>query len=207
MIWTCSTVDAERVRLVKYREQLDSQFEHQGAGEDDLYKLFLELGLRLAQPEGRLGMLVPAGLLRAAGSERLRSHLFDGWDTEIAVIENRSAFFSIDSRFKFLALTARKKVATDASIRLWHAVGTPHAVQHNGSSNIDLAALRRIRPDLTVPEVRSEAEWQLFSHLYERGARLDQQSAFSMDFNREVDMTNDRPKFAAQAGGRVPACR
>jgi len=48
----------------------------QSAGHANLYQLFAERMLQLAAPDGRVGMLMPAGILADKGCARLREELF-----------------------------------------------------------------------------------------------------------------------------------
>jgi SAM-dependent methyltransferase len=191
--------DAELARaravLGDYITRVATGFGHQGSGETDLYKLFLELGLRLLGGQGHLAMLVPAGLLRNAGAERLRRHLFDNWDTDITVFDNRAAFFDIDTRFKFVSVAARPRSRGGTKLRLRHAQASIDRVEQSAPVTMSVDELARLRPDLTVPEVRSGLEWALFARLFANGRPLGSHPEWSMDMARELDMTNDRAKF------------
>ena len=72
--------------------------------------------------------------------------------------------------------------------------------------NIPIATLSKLRPDLTVPEVRTAAEWRLFKKMQENGTSPNcPDSAWHPGLCREVDMTRDRPYFRKTPGpGCVP---
>ena len=175
-----------------------------GRGEPDLYKAFLELFLKLARPLGCVSALIPAGLIRSQGTEDLRRFLFEhAGDLSVTVMENRARFFAIDTRFKFLGLVlTRAGPGTErGDLHVVHAKGTEEGVAESGRARVGRAVLEAIRPDLTVPEVRSEEEWRLFRRMSAHAAlRGGDESPWEVEIVREVDMTRDRGHFERSPG-------
>jgi hypothetical protein len=204
------SADLERARhrMARYTAQVTDSLALQGGGEADLYKLFLELCLNLASDAGHLAVLVPAGLLRSNGTAALRTHLLaESSKVQISVLHNRARFFAIDTRFKFLTVTAQVRASQRSGpIFLTHAHGTEDGISTSGGARIGRKTLRSLRPDLSVPEVRNDAEWRLFRRMYSNGVRLeDPDGQWQPSIVREVDMTNDRPMFRRTAApGAVP---
>ena len=170
-------------------------------GEPDLYRAFLELMLRLVGGGGRLTVLVPAGLIRSQSTEELRRCLFRSTrELNIVVIENRARFFSIDSRFKFLAITAEvntRKRGRLTGLQIAHGCGTPANVQAHSGVRITTAELETVRRDLTIPEVKGNAEWRLFKSIHASGQRWsDASPSWKPTIVRELDMTRDRSFFS-----------
>jgi hypothetical protein len=194
-----------RSELADYVSSLE--YELAGKGEPDLYKLFLALSSALVGHGGQIAILVPAGLIRSEGTRPLREYLLSAApELRIAILDNKARFFSIDTRFKFLALNALvDPVAKATPLRLEHASGTDESVQQSGHARLDRRQLAAIRPDLSVPEVRSDAEWRLFRRLSSEGIMLgDPTGPWRLQFSREVDMTNDRHLFErARTNGEV----
>ena len=197
-----------KVRLKTYVDDLRHVFELQGSGDVDLYKLFIELILSATRAGGRFSFLVPAGLIRSQGTQALREVLF-GVSSEVIinVFDNRSRFFAIDSRFKFLSvqgIKAKERVARP--IQLAHGHATANKVVLEASVSIQRTLLARIRPDLSLPEVRSAQEWRLFQKMAQKGQRLaSPEAGWSPEIVREVDMTLDSALFRKSAfDGRVP---
>ncbi|MGH3903440.1 MAG: Eco57I restriction-modification methylase domain-containing protein [Pseudonocardiaceae bacterium] len=190
-------------RLHHYLTDLAARYPLLDDRDVDLWHAFLALGWSLVGPGGSLGMLLPAGLIRAQGTRRLREHLLtNATEVDLTVFHNRSRFFGIDTRFKFVAVCAQVpgRAGPGATLRLRHSSG-------NGSSGNDTAEpasvrirfddLAAARRDLTVPEVTGEREWQLFRHLTARGsAPHEPDSPWAMRITREVDMTRSRPLFS-----------
>lgn len=183
-----------------------SQFVHQHypcsrGGEADLYKPFTELAVRLTQNGGSIGLIVPAGLIRSQGAGGLRTLLFEqAASLNVQVLDNRARFFAIDSRFKFLLLTARMGAGNRRPLRritLSHGSGAPGGINTSARVHIDVRTLTRTRPDLTIPEVATERAWRLFKHVYETGQDwASPESPWSPHFAREIDMTHAQSTFA-----------
>jgi hypothetical protein len=120
--------------------------------------------------------------------------LTDNGAISIAVLENRARFFAIDTRFKFLVVKVdRDPGLTPTDIKLVHAEGTPSSVTETGVAKIGRKVLREVRPDLSLPEVRSAAEWQIVRKMTDNGVGWT--GAWTQEIVREVDMTRDRPRF------------
>lgn len=66
---------------------------YQSEGKVDLYYLFLEKAMRLVQPDGRIGMIVPSKLFHTQAAKRLRALLADdSWIEEIVDFGTRRIF-------------------------------------------------------------------------------------------------------------------
>lgn len=192
-----------RAAMRNYVTGLGQRTRLQGGGESDLYKLFLERAVALSRPDAHLGLLVPAGLIRSQGTYTLREFLLDHTsDLQVSVLDNRALFFSIDTRFKFLVLTAQLGI-DDAgpSLILRHGRGDEGGVIDNAGVDMGRAELAALRPDLTVPEVRTEREWAIFAAMAAAGTTLAD-PGWAHRYSRELDMTKDRPAFI---GGGTPS--
>jgi hypothetical protein len=198
----------ERERLARYSELVHAELGMQGSGEPDLFKAFTELAITLAAPDGEIGLLLPAGLIRSQGTEDLRRLLFTS-TTKLyfTVFENRARFFAIDTRFKFLALIAKKSGAGGVSrLAVAHASADGAEVAATRPVRIGRATLASIRPDLSLPEIRDRAEWRLFRRMAGNGQPLGSDDGmWQPRIIREADMTRDRFMFSRSASvGRVP---
>jgi hypothetical protein len=198
-----TALEAARARMNAYTGELTALYDLHGGGDVDMYKLFLSLGLHLTASGGQIAMLVPAGLIRSAGTRALREHLLAAApELHITVFDNKARFFAIDTRFKFLAVHASldDHARGRKALVLEHAAGTDTDVARSGVAKLGRAQLGAIRNDLTIPEVRSAAEWRMFRQMSERGQRLDAPNGpWHLKIVREIDMTRDRHLYA-----RVP---
>lgn len=184
--------------IKRYTAQVSKGTALQGTGEADLYKLFLELAQNLASPNGVIAMFVPAGLIRSQGTKELRKSIFSaGQEIVIDIFDNSAKFFGIDTRFKFLALfVTRKNNQKLPTITVRHSHGTEKNVVRGEAATIPLGFLEELRPDLSLPEVRSQSEWKLFSRISNANKQFGYMpSPWAHRFYREVDMTLDRNKF------------
>jgi hypothetical protein len=89
---------------------------------------------------------------------------------------------------------------------LTHERGTSTGVEVFGSAIIGRAALVGVRKDLSLPEVKSQAEWKVFQKVAETGSAWDDPAGgWNARFCREVDMTKERPHFLAKpSNGSLP---
>ena len=173
-------------------------------GEPDLYVAFTELLYKITRPGGHGALLVPAGLIRSLSTEAMRRALVDGTD-ELAftVMENRARHFAIDTRFKFLHVNYTRRTDTSPplrSIKIAHAHADNGKVSVSAPVSLALKDLNQLRPDLTLPEVRSDKEWRLFRKMQAKDLKPNSEdSLWRAEFCREVDMTHGRRHFVKQA--------
>jgi len=197
--------ESQRNDVARYGNALAKKYPFLGRGEPDLYKAFLELFVNLVRLDGRISVLVPAGLIRSQGTEELRRFIFSfPGELSFTIMENRARFFAIDTRFKFLKLVLKKSrsKAHHGDFFVFHAKGTDLGIAEYGDARISRKTMEGIRPDLTVPEVRSGREWQLFKKMSEHA---ESRTAWRSEIVREVDMTRDRTHFVRSPGiGRIP---
>ena len=190
---------SDRLATSGYREHVTAELAHQGRGESDLYKMFLELGATLTSASGSLAFLVPAGFIRNRGARELREWLFGNFDADILILDNRQRYFEIDSRFKFVQLLARRRNANDSTIRFGTASAARGMIPWKAKTSLE--ELRRMQADLALPEVRDRDDWELFSRISRSHPRFgDQEAGWYPRFHREVDMTNDRASFRSAPG-------
>lgn len=195
------TAYLEQKKLITdYALKLKERYNLLGSGEPDLYMAFNQLSYELVRRGGRVALLVPAGLIRSQGTEFLRRFLFEtGHDISITVMENRARYFAIDTRFKFVSLSYVKNEhcgVLEDPIRLNHAVGSLESITITGRANLSRIDLTKYRPDLSIPEVRSDKEWMIFSSMARNGINWSlKDSKWYPEIVREVDMTSDKKKF------------
>jgi len=200
----------QREEVADYSRRLLARYPELGSGEPDLYVAFTDLFFELCKVDGVVSALVPGGLIRSQGTRAVRQKIFDASrSVSLSIIDNRARFFAIDTRFKFLAMMLVKagpQAGRREPVTLLHERGTPTGLETTGSATIARAALAAVRDDLSLPEVRSEAEWQLFLKIAGAGVAWDApDGGWTPKFCREVDMTKERPKFQASAAdGALP---
>lgn len=194
----------QRDEVANYSRRLLARYPDLGNGEPDLYIAFTDLFFELCKEQGVVAALIPGGLIRSQGTQAMRQKIFDASQSvSLSIIDNRARFFAIDTRFKFLAVALTKAGSEKSKrepITLLHERGTPTGLETTGTATIGRAALAAVRNDLSLPEVRSAAEWKLFSKIAEAGVSWEEPGCgWAPKFCREVDMTKERPKFLSRA--------
>ena len=190
-------LQSDRQAALNYQALVNAEMTLQGSGESDLYKMFVELGAKLTSDSGVLAFLVPAGFIRNHGTRDLREWLFRTFDIDVQILDNRERYFGIDSRFKFVRLLAKRHSNRRRSISFCNYAGY---MSSRWKAKTSFSELKRMQPNLEIPEVRDHADWELFTRL--RHLHPDFGSAeagWTPRFYREVDMTNDRSKFKSRA--------
>lgn len=194
----------QRDEVANYSRRLLARYPDLGNGEPDLYIAFTDLFFELCKGQGVVAALIPGGLIRSQGTQAMRQKIFDASQSvSLSIIDNRARFFAIDTRFKFLAVALTKAGSEKSKrepITLLHERGTPTGLETTGTATIGRAVLAAVRDDLSLPEVRSVAEWKLFSKIAEAGVSWEEPGCgWTPKFCREVDMTKERPKFLSRA--------
>lgn len=194
----------QREEVANYSRRLLARYPNLGNGEPDLYIAFTDLFFDLCKGQSVVAALIPGGLIRSQGTQAMRQKIFDASQSvSVSIIDNRARFFAIDTRFKFLAVAVVKAGSEKSKrepIALLHERGTPTGLEMTGKAIIGRAALEDVRDDLSIPEVRSVAEWKLFSRIAGAGVSWGEPGyGWTPKFCREVDMTKERSKFLSRA--------
>ncbi|MDE2888331.1 MAG: N-6 DNA methylase [Gemmatimonadota bacterium] len=199
-----SGYEAAKQKRAQLAMQLSAQYSTSFSGDRDLYIAFTQLSLSLTRQGGSGALLVPAGLIRSLNTRYLREQLVAGSKSvSITIMDNRARHFSIDTRFKFLLVNYSKRsrsVPIDKSISIVHARTSNDVVVDGRAVELPIIMLRKIRPDLTLPEVRTLNEWRLFKKMQLTAVPpSDESSSWYPVFCREVDMTHGRSSFVKSA--------
>jgi hypothetical protein len=173
-------------------------------GDADLYKYFMERAFQLLSPSGRIGLIVPAAFHRSEGATGVR-HLYweNGTFEQFLEFENRKRLFPIHSMFKFLLMAyqrGRRNGIRKAAFGLSTVEEAAESCSRNSSRSISLARgfPERVSGSLlTIPEIRSKTERDLFIKLHSYHPILGDSAAggWNVSFVRELDMTNDSEAF------------
>lgn len=200
--------NGEKKRLAAYCKQLREKYDWLKKTESDTYIAFLQRAFGTIKEAGRVFMLLPGGIIRSKGTYLLREELVKKCThVSFVVISNRARFFAIDTRFKFLLLDCdfEERASQFDGIKLAHGDGSYTGVTVSESVTIPIAQLKRARPDLTIPEVRSSEELELYFRIHENGCDWGNSSEWASSITRELDMTNDKGLFATKPNGATIA--
>jgi hypothetical protein len=184
---------AVRLRAAGYRCQ--------GAGDTEFYRYFVELAHGVLRPGGVLGMVVPSAFQRAAGAAPLRRLLLEdgAFDLWLDFINTRG-IFDIHKMFRFALVVWRQGGASGIGRVSFGNTSVEDARRALGGAPVPLstAYLSSVSPArLTIPDVRSRAEADLYARLHDSHPALAElvDGAWEVRFRRELDMTNDAALF------------
>lgn len=209
------TADQEERRLTVERLQnphldlgsgLPPLFSHQGRGDRNLYKAFLELALHLVREGAPIVALVPGAWSSDLGTRQLRELYLTRTSLEQwTSFENRKGYFPIDGRYKFGILRARRDPAGTRSVRVLGMAGEARQLSAR-HIRVAASALPRIGgPSQLIPDLVSREEVRLLRKYAAAGAPLFEKSALGrVAYERELDLTVDRQrgKFRQAQGAR-----
>ncbi|WP_273271935.1 hypothetical protein, partial [Methanothrix sp.] len=184
-----------------------SEYSLRGSGDTNLWKLFMERGMRLLAKGGTLSVVVPSGIVTDEGARPLREKLFEGKIRGIFEFENRKGVFpDVDGRMKFALLFWDR----DEPVPVFPAAFYLHEVDAlDGKTEQDkflempMDLVRICAPDsLSIPEVRSRRHLQVFAKLYRDHPLLgDAKKGWHVGLVRELDRTNDSDLFRSDGQG------
>ncbi len=167
----------------------NAPFSHQGPGDHNTYRLFLEQGWHLVRSGGRLGFLVPGGLAGDRGAAPLRRLFLDQgrWE-RLVTFDNRSRLFPVDCRLKFCAAIVGKGGRTSSVDVSFGNESTRPAPGTTWPREM----LERYSSHLEFPELSDADELSLFSALHARALPLQRWSLGSRParYFRELDAGN-----------------
>ncbi len=166
----------------------------QGHGHANLYQLFAERMLQLAAPGGRVGMLMPSGLLTDHGCAVLRHHLFERCTVDAVIgFDNRDALFPIHRGVRFSLVTASTGGSTTelqsrAGIR---SAAVLDDVPDEGSVpdtvRVPMTLVRRFSgPSLAVPELPQAYDRAILARILSVAPHLGSDEGWQARFGREL---------------------
>ncbi len=218
-----STVGEEWTNYVAYHDGLSAflqksgeliegahaPFLHQGGGDSNSYKLFLELGYFLLKNDGVMAQIVPSGIYSDMGSTELRRLFVERcrW-LFLHGYHNREGIFSIHRSFKFCTLVVVKGGQTD-EIQCGFLRVSPGETG-DGAVAYKIDTLKSLSPDhLAFTEIPHASDLELIEKLaktcmplgvlQQKNGLARSESDISISFRREFDMTNDSKLFIERA--------
>lgn len=184
---------------------LEKPFRHQGGGDSNAYKLFLELGYCLLKNGGVVAQVVPSGIYSDKGATSLRRLFLERcrW-LFLHGYHNRQGLFPIHRSFKFCTMAAIKGGFTNDVSCAFLRVSPTEFNESPVTYNVGL--LRRLSAEcLSFNEVTRVQDLQLVETLSRSATALgaiggakglnEKSNDGAIVFRREFDMTNDSGLF------------
>jgi hypothetical protein len=173
----------------------------------NLYQLFVERALQLVRRGGRIGLVLPSGLVSDAGTAPLRRHLFDRADVDaITGLDNRDGIFPIHRSTRFVLLTCTPGRPT-LSIRCRFGVTRVEELDRGGLGNAPTITLTRAfiqqlsgADDLGIPELATLRDLAIVERISAHVPRLGDREAWGAQFSRELNASDDRHAFVRYTG-------
>jgi hypothetical protein len=177
------------------------------------YQLFVERALQIARPGGRIGLVLPSGVVSDAGSASLRRHLFDRADVDTVVgLDNRAGIFPIHRSVRFVLLTATTGQQTE---RLSCRFGVTDPAELDGIDETGRGApafpvslsrsfLARVSgpDDLAMPELPGAIDLRIVEKISASHPWLSSTDGWQATFGRELNASDDRGVFVPATGSR-----
>ena len=177
----------------------------QGHGHANLYQLFAERMLQLVAAGGRVGMLMPSGLLTDHGCAPLRQHLFERCTVDAVIgFDNRDALFPIHRGVRFSLVTATAGGSTTdlqsrAGLRSAAVLDdVPDEGAVPSAVRVPLTLVRRFSgAALAVPELPHARDREILARVLAAAPHLGSADGWNARFGRELNATDDREHFGA----------
>ena len=207
-----ATARAEASSLVRFARD-SGVYEARSDGHANRYQLFVERALALTKPGGRIGLVLPSGIVADAGSASLRRLLFARARVErIVGFDNRRGTFPIHRSVRFVLLSATAGGPTD-EIACRFGEQDPAALSSVASdrgrvdstwftTRVTPALLQRLSgDDLSIPDLRSPLDLAIVERAVSLFPPLGSDTGWHARFGRELNATEDRRWMRADGVG------
>lgn len=168
----------------------------------NLYQLFAERALQLVRPGGRLGLVLPSGVMTDAGAAPLRRHIFDRAAIDaVAGLDNRSGIFPIHRSVRFVLVTCTCGRPTH-TISCRFGISNPDDLEKPAGGTRPIVVTRRLLSrisgddDLAIPEIGGEVDLRILEKISAGVPFLGAADGWNVQFSRELNASDDRHAFA-----------
>ncbi|NKB59544.1 MAG: hypothetical protein GKS00_24760 [Alphaproteobacteria bacterium] len=179
-----------------------------GKGDFNVYRLFVELALTAIRPGARAAQFVPENLYNGANAAAIRKHLFTNMrlQTIVAFENTKKIWFDIDSRAKFclyVAIAGGQTTEFDAAFGV-NSIGKLQALERECLLQVPVSLVEEFSPEaLAISEITHPFDIEIVKKLYSIFLKFgaDDASPASREYQREIDMGNDRGLFTEDPSG------
>lgn len=194
----------------KLRFYKSGEYTRRGSGDTNLWKLFLERGMRLLAPGGTISVVLPSGIITDEGAKELREELlFRGRLRALYELENKNGIFpDVHRSYKFALLVWDRGGTTEEFPAAFYlhdlAALEGKAGEKEAKKFLTLPArlVKKISPDsLSIPEPRDAECLAALEKLYENPLLGDESKGWSVQLIRELDRTGDSDLFRRDGKG------
>jgi hypothetical protein len=175
------------------------------------YHLFVERALRIVKPGGRVGLVLPAGVVSDTGSAPLRRRLFDTSAVDTVVgFDNRQGIFPIHRSVRFVLLTATPGRPTDrvacrfgvSDAETLDSIDDHTCTPDAFPVTTSRAFLARVSgvDDLGIPELATAIDLRIVEKISATHPWLSAGEGWDARFGRELNASDDRHAFRRSTG-------
>jgi hypothetical protein len=190
--------EREKERIEVFNSYLKLKFPlNKGAGDNNLFRFFVEKALSLLAPRGVLSYVLPTGLLTEDGSFELRKHIFKKFHlVSFDGFENRKRVFpDVDSRYKFGLIQIENMSNQNQITQTRFMLTDPESLKTNeGRFPYSLSDIKLTSPNhlafLDMPG--GEKDLKILKKLYSKFPPLNPKW---LDLGNELHATNDKKIF------------
>jgi hypothetical protein len=184
----------------------------QSDGHANRYQLFVERAMALTKSGGRLGLVLPSGLVTDRGSAPLRRMLLSRCDVDAIVgFDNHRGVFPIHRSMRFVLVTASQGAPT-RRIACRLGLDDPAELESIGEEpaesspwfpiHLTPAVLARLSgDDLAIPHVRTPLDLRIVDRAVALFPLLGSAAGWSAEFGRELNASDDRDAFRPSGRG------
>jgi hypothetical protein len=166
------------------------------------YQLFVERALQITRRDGRIGLVLPSGIVTDAGAASLRQQLFARADVDtVTGLDNRAGVFPIHRSMRFVLLTCTAGRPT-ARIACRFGVHRPEELESDSLAiGAPLVLTRKLisrisgDDDLGIPEMTSAHDLRIVESVTARVPQLGSPAGWHVHFGRELNASDDRRSF------------
>lgn len=182
---------------------------NKGAGDGNLFRLFVERNIELLAPGGSLNYVLPSALMFEEGSRTLRQYIFRKFQVPFfySFENNRAIFKDVHRSYKFALMQVVNKLpdaGDDYTIDSAFYVLDPAELEDKARHiPYSLKLLKALSPDdWALMELRDGTDLPILQKCY---LAFEALSPKWIDFRRELHTTDDKELFIEQrAAGLIP---
>ena len=156
------------------------RFPMTGVGNTNLFAYFAELAYSLKSKTGRVGMVIPTGLVTDSTSKAFAKFLLDGRLIQLLDFENREKIFPIHKNYRFSLITMGESDIADC---VFYATNIKHIEDSRRHISFESDDIVLLNPNTgNAPSMRSRRDMDLSKKIYKRVPVL---------FNENTQSTSD----------------
>lgn len=189
----------KRLELKGYADEYHP-FCHQGGGDINLYKMFLEQANCLLRNYGRFGLIVPSGIYSDHGTGALRTLFIEHCKWEwLFGFENREGIFDIHRSYKFNPVIIEKGARTEniKTAFMHRHLSDWEDAEHHLIEYPKANVLKFSPHSKALLEIQSKRDLEILEKIYSNSVLLGDKSSegWGIQYATEFHMTNDSKLF------------